>query len=1154
MSKCANPDNNQSPMSPLGNLRLLSATLAATAAFIAAIAAPIPSVVVDVQKIDEVVESVPMVERFTFEAKDGLLLRNGKPFFWTSDGASLGGVHSTPLGLWLSRLHGSTLVSMPHSSCIVRGTERADAIHFSPTIDESYFSWLREAIRLGFLAQAPEGFFHPAQSASLPPLLAKHPHLLESIYDHGHYMGADPGSDLGLKLLDAKRCPLFTYGGKTGFFMPELNREPGPDPFNNRVKDGFRKWAKRKYATLDEANRVWRTAFITWDDVVLPHTAGACATDSSSYAKSGWMANLPTVRDIRNKRAAMRTKEKREIPEMYWDWMIYVQEDTTAATRREFEHARKFAPGAFFGTDVRGHQSARDNYAAYDPVAVNAMADIFYIHSSGFKCYDYGSRPFEPMTLHDAICWPLFTCRYFRCNTTKPIVNSEDIIEDVISASPSEEAMKVNDLAKLSEQRYDSRERSDGKMILSCNFALASILENDRSDGSKRFYVAGRAAAPFNILLNGKYLGRAVGKGAFFKYDVTNSVKFGDDEKNTLVLSFEKGEKPPKDPGCRILTQDTLGRPGVYGKKHYKSQYWTYLTGGQSAAIVWHWNKSERLRLYQAAIAKKLEAAAEIILPAVRFRKEKVAFLYSYTAGIGLPASQESRHHELMDWAGALEFSGHRFDVLGEERFRKVAADYHVIVAPDIWCVFDETVEAAKEYVRRGGTLVLTAGSLGKTFSRYCDSGFAAFASGDTGKGRVIVLEKGLGMEALAGRLAPFLPAPDLKVAIAPSGEFPCIERLLAGDASRKVLYLQNWGGLDQKCRVTLPEEMHDWKLTCIEGRFVRTAGGVETTVEGSQGVAVCILSAPSADIPDFRLSDKEQKKILYVQNLMRFGRPAPGKKRVLFALDGPEPDGVVNPYARHPYTGVELFPHEIEAVRTLGAEVDAVHPTAWTTELISRYAAVVVTEGNSLDYWQPLFGKPEFRKMLSDYVESGGSLFAEVYTGRSLNANMTFFSLGKEAWGVEIPWMRSPPRDATSCGFGDPRQILTDAIGAHPIAEGVGKVQLFALTPFRFSPGSKMEKVVSLPQTSTRPGACTFAAQVSGNGRVVVSADPMAFQPCRILEADTAALLLNTFGWLLDENVTNAMRENFKKTCRLLEPTHFKKRKKSSCEVSAAE
>ena len=37
-----------------------------------------PSVTVDVQKVDETVDPVPMMERFDYEAKDGLLLRDGK--------------------------------------------------------------------------------------------------------------------------------------------------------------------------------------------------------------------------------------------------------------------------------------------------------------------------------------------------------------------------------------------------------------------------------------------------------------------------------------------------------------------------------------------------------------------------------------------------------------------------------------------------------------------------------------------------------------------------------------------------------------------------------------------------------------------------------------------------------------------------------------------------------------------------------------------------------------------------------------------------------------------------------------------------------------------------------------------------------------------
>jgi hypothetical protein len=45
-----------------------------------------------------------------------------------------------------------------------------------------------------------------------------------------------------------------------------------------------------------------------------------------------------------------------------------------------------------------------------------------------------------------------------------------------------------------------------------------------------------------------------------------------------------------------------------------------------------------------------------------------------------------------------------------------------------------------------------------------------------------------------------------------------------------------------------------------------------------------------------------------------------------------------------------------------------------------------------------------------------------------------------------------------------------------------------------------------------------------------------MAFQPCRILEADNAVLLLNIFGWLLGEPVTPESRAAFKDQCKMME------------------
>ena len=202
---------------------------------------------------------------------------------------------------------------------------------------------------------------------------------------------------------------------------------------------------------------------------------------------------------------------------------------------------------------------------------------------------------------------------------------------------------------------------------------------------------------------------------------------------------------------------------------------------------------------------------------------------------------------------------------------------------------------------------------------------------------------------------------------------------------------------------------------------------------------------------------------------------------------------------------------------------------------MLAKYAAVVVTEGNSLEYWERLFKKPEFRKMLKDYVDGGGALFAAVDNSHaSLCANTEFARLSKEAWSLDMP-RGTVPRDEISHGFGDPRQILTGNVSSHPIAEGVKKVQLFALMPLNFMPGSKMEAVVSLTRTSSRPDAPVMSAQKFGKGRVAVTVDPMGFQPYRIGEADNAGLLLNTFAWLLGEKTTPEARAAFKVQCRRL-------------------
>ena len=100
--------------------------------------------------------------------------------------------------------------------------------------------------------------------------------------------------------------------------------------------------------------------------------------------------------------------------------------------------------------------------------------------------------------------------------------------------------------------------------------------------------------------------------------------------------------------------------------------------------------------------------------------------------------------------------------------------------------------------------------------------------------------------------------------------------------------------------------------------------------------------------------------------------------------------------------------------------------------------------------------------------------------------------------------------RDDARAGFGDPYQIRADVAGCGPLTEGVGKVQLYVLSPLRATKGSAAKTVVPVPD-----GAAMLAIE-HGKGRVFVSADNMFCQPYRITEADNAALLANVMEWLV--------------------------------------
>jgi len=364
------------------------------------------------------------------EMRDGLVYKDGRAHFWIGNGCDLGSAQATPVGMWLAKLQGADLLALePGSRLTVArddGTNAVIAAKGSP----GNVSWQREARRLGFWTEAPMGP-GPFRWSPIKAFVGKHPDFAEHYYDAGHGVTADHGSPLGLELLTANRLAFLNCITGDTEHVVELNREPGPNPTNRRIRRAFRAWAKRKYGTLAEACRVWRREYANWEEVVPIHL------DASGMAANGPGQEL-----------ALKRFAKESYPEFYYDWCQFHVDDNTEGTAAEIAAIKAANPKNPVTIDVRGHRIYGDTYMAYDPVRIGEMTDLMFIHY-GLDSFRYNETPWHEDTFYRQTCFPHFMYGYFRTNVKTPFVDCEDIIREARLPGSNAEAMARNDLAQL---------------------------------------------------------------------------------------------------------------------------------------------------------------------------------------------------------------------------------------------------------------------------------------------------------------------------------------------------------------------------------------------------------------------------------------------------------------------------------------------------------------------------------------------------------------------------------------------------------------------------------------------------------------------------------------------------------------------------------
>lgn len=1137
---------------------------------------------------------IPVPPERMFTLKDGLIYRGSRPWFWIGDGSGMAAGQSTAGSIWMARVLGSRFSSLAVGRKPL-GRVQGDVLTIAPgdAEAEASYSFVRELLRNGIYTESSVGEEADYRN-NMKHLRPDWPGLDRLLLTGNHYYSYDTATLPGRRVKDAWRRSVFRYIGDTPFFGMELYRELGYSPSHDRAIRSFREWAKRKYGNdLALANRIWKQNFTAWDKVLSPH-----------LKRDGIIS--------RAEQYALKQKCEREHPELYLDWMAFCQEELAQILKNErddFRHHSKVN----VGVDLRAHSARTDDgYASSDPELIDRFADIFFMHR-GYIPFDYGSMPADADSVNRSTVSNLMANNFFKTNTKHPVWNSECIVRMTVPPGSAQEFMRKNDIASLHGAwkfklvpQNDTADRSapglddsawESMQVPGCwdkteafqgrkgtawyrkRFEVPRSLHNDFDDGSRRFLLYGRGIAQSGtIWLNGRKVGEVKGWDTYYRFDVGGLLNYGGE--NLLAIRVDgDGYYNGLRFFCHLLANDMINEQKKFGEKQYVSLLWTSMMRGLSAVSLWNW--SEEWRPFMPRLDAELNSVSQIVLPEVRKNRSRAAFLYPYLYTKGLVFEVENDYNDYMSYYNAFEFRQVRPDVFGERNFRSVAPEqYPVAVFPYGGVVRDETFRHFKEYVNRGGTAVVTFGSLERTFSRYekteleklagirvlgesrADSltvngtvypvqpgdftksrgvrirtegatvlhrfpdGSPAVTECKVGKGRIRFIAPRLDLSGVTAVLQDVIPEAEVKIVSAEKREFPYIESWIGGRGGRAVLYLHNWGGLKHELTVTVPGRYASWRMKNVRGEFRKLGDCVYRIVLESNSPAALLLEEPGTGPLSVPVLSPALDRIL--SRLSELRRDGDGSRPAVLFLKSPSPNA--EPYGRG------LLPVLADVLDRLGYETRELPAAEWTPELAKQFPLAVLAEDCNL--YHPLFGKGStFAGRVAGYVRNGGSLLLLTYTAPTLNAQMRLLrNIGPE-FGVSVGG--TTVYDRSHAAFGDPLQFFSVNFADHPVTSGVQRLLVYASRPLSLKQGSPLKGVVfSNAGAERRGGEVLAAAGKIGKGRVLVTSDLLWLQPFRVEHGDNLRFLLNSLGWLLRKEIPGEFRKRYAETLFLSEKT----------------
>lgn len=674
---------------------------------------------------------------YRFGYRDGYATRDGKPFFYAGNYTIGGGQWGLP-SLWQLRLQNYSMCTVDWSQNFNMGRDRTENLKISWPDSESCTSAIRELTRMGIIIEFDGGNYNWT-----PPEWAQKYASIRELYAPGnHFYNIDHNTPEGRDLIYGDWSSRFRFMKFFPLMAFEVWNELGYTPSHERVLRAFREYAKKKYGTLAEANKVWHNDFKSWDDVYPPHQSPDIMPGVQAYQY----------------RLAMRKKYY----EMYYDWLRFVQLDFIPGFQEMKKHFRTFS-NAPYSVDWRGHRHYADGYCALDIDLLEDIQDIHLLHS-WIAAFDYQNRPADAPSVLSSINTGLMFYNFLRTNSPKPIINPEDIVGYVGTPGSNLEYMKRNCLAQFPpewkfrlendrsglEKGYNKPDFDDLKWdkiaVPGCwdemekwkgrkgfgwyraEFTIPGRFKADYLDGSRKFYLYGKGVAQKGtVWVNGVKVGEPKGWDTQYQYDIGSCLKFGQKNQITFLVDGSNYSN-----GLRfyvyILPSDMVNARRPYGKREYASLLWTYMMQGGSGVTLWNWE--DTWRPFMPETVNQINSVAGIAMPAARERyPREVGMLMPFLFFRGLPVALDNYYLDYMNYFGALAFRQIPIAVFTEKNILNVEPEkVPLMFYPAARIVHDATFAHMKRYVEKGGTAVITLDSMLKTFTRYQDTNVGAFA------------------------------------------------------------------------------------------------------------------------------------------------------------------------------------------------------------------------------------------------------------------------------------------------------------------------------------------------------------------------------------------------------------------------------------------